>query len=74
MMIGLFGYMTGYDGRFPFESPGQKYNETKYLGMRLVLSFSTRSLHFPLFVVNCACPSDSSVVPLLGLSLFQPPT
>ena len=35
-MIGLFGYMTGYDGTFPFESPGQKYNETRYIGMRIV--------------------------------------
>jgi len=37
MMIGMFGYLTGYDGKFSFESPGQKYNETQYLGMRLVL-------------------------------------
>lgn len=36
MMIGMFGYLTGYDGTFPFESPGQKYNETKYVGMRVV--------------------------------------
>lgn len=35
-MVGLFGYMTGYDGTFPFESPGQKYNETRYVGMRVV--------------------------------------
>jgi len=36
MMIGMFGYLTGYDGTFPFENPGQKYNETRYVGMRVV--------------------------------------
>ncbi|ODN04599.1 Protein O-mannosyl-transferase 2, partial [Orchesella cincta] len=35
MMVGAFGYLTGYNGTFPFESPGQKYNETKYVGMRV---------------------------------------
>ena len=40
MMIGLFGYVTGYDGTFSFENPGQKYNETKYLGMRVVIDFA----------------------------------
>jgi dolichyl-phosphate-mannose-protein mannosyltransferase len=41
MMIGAFGYLTGYDGRFPFENPGQKYNETQYLGMRIVRNIRT---------------------------------
>ncbi|KAH8397963.1 hypothetical protein KR222_007494, partial [Zaprionus bogoriensis] len=34
MLIGLSGYLTGYNGTFPFEKPGDKYNETRYQGMR----------------------------------------
>ncbi|XP_043217081.1 protein O-mannosyl-transferase 2-like [Amphibalanus amphitrite] len=34
MLIAAFGYLTGYDGKFEFEKPGQKFNETHYLGMR----------------------------------------
>lgn len=38
MLIGLSGYLTGYNGTFPFEKPGDKYNETRYQGMRYVSS------------------------------------
>ncbi|XP_036671591.3 protein O-mannosyl-transferase 2 [Drosophila suzukii] len=34
MLIGLSGYLTGYNGTFAFEKPGDKYNETRYQGMR----------------------------------------
>ncbi|XP_037954211.1 protein O-mannosyl-transferase 2-like [Teleopsis dalmanni] len=34
MLIGLSGYLTGYNGTYPFEKPGDKYNGTKYEGMR----------------------------------------
>ncbi|XP_017871438.1 PREDICTED: protein O-mannosyl-transferase 2 [Drosophila arizonae] len=34
MLIGLSGYLTGYNGTFPFEKPGDKYNGTRYQGMR----------------------------------------
>lgn len=36
MLIGLSGYLTGYNGSFPFEKPGDKYEDTKYVGMRVV--------------------------------------
>jgi dolichyl-phosphate-mannose--protein O-mannosyl transferase len=36
MLIGLSGLLTGYDGTYPFEKPGDKYNETNYEGMRIV--------------------------------------
>lgn len=36
MLIGLSGYLTGYDGTFPFEKPGDKYENTNYIGMRIV--------------------------------------
>ncbi|XP_046419924.1 protein O-mannosyl-transferase 2 isoform X4 [Neodiprion fabricii] len=35
MLIGLSGYLTGYNGSFPFEKPGDKYEDTKYIGMRV---------------------------------------
>ncbi|XP_034015477.1 protein O-mannosyl-transferase 2 [Thalassophryne amazonica] len=34
MLIGLAGFMTGYDGTFPFLSPGDKYGGHNYWGMR----------------------------------------
>ncbi|XP_056282897.1 protein O-mannosyl-transferase 2 isoform X2 [Pseudoliparis swirei] len=34
MLIGLAGYMTGYDGSFPFAKPGDKYEHHNYWGMR----------------------------------------
>ena len=36
MLIGLSGYLTGYDGEFPFDKPGDDYNEVNYVGMRMV--------------------------------------
>ncbi|XP_078479374.1 LOW QUALITY PROTEIN: protein O-mannosyl-transferase 2-like [Lampetra planeri] len=34
MLIGLAGYMTGYNGTFPFSKPGDKYEYHNYWGMR----------------------------------------
>uniref|UniRef100_A0A336M336 Protein O-mannosyl-transferase 2 n=1 Tax=Culicoides sonorensis TaxID=179676 RepID=A0A336M336_CULSO len=34
MLIGLSGLLTGYNGSYPFEKPGDKYNGTRYEGMR----------------------------------------
>uniref|UniRef100_A0AAY5KMW3 Protein O-mannosyl-transferase 2 n=1 Tax=Esox lucius TaxID=8010 RepID=A0AAY5KMW3_ESOLU len=34
MLIGLAGYMTGYDGTYPFLKPGDKYEHHNYWGMR----------------------------------------
>jgi dolichyl-phosphate-mannose-protein mannosyltransferase len=38
MLIALSGYLTGYDGRFAFEKPGDKYEGVNYVGMRAVRS------------------------------------
>ncbi|XP_065564081.1 protein O-mannosyl-transferase 2-like isoform X2 [Artemia franciscana] len=35
MLIGLYGYLSGYDATFPFEKPGDRYNDTHYMGMRV---------------------------------------
>lgn len=46
MLIGFSGYLTGYDGKFAFEKPGDKYEAVHYLGMRIVrlspLNFSMK--------------------------------
>ncbi|CAH0392491.1 unnamed protein product [Bemisia tabaci] len=39
MLIALSGYMTGYNGTFPFEKPGDKYEDTNYVGMRAFCTF-----------------------------------
>lgn len=36
MLIAASGALTGYNGTYPFEKPGDKYNGTSYKGMRLV--------------------------------------
>ncbi|XP_063853817.1 protein O-mannosyl-transferase 2-like isoform X3 [Scylla paramamosain] len=35
MLIGAFGYLTGYDGTFPFVKPGDSYEGVSYIGMRV---------------------------------------
>lgn len=36
LVIAIAGVLTGYNGSFEFKEPGQKYNDTPYLGMRVV--------------------------------------
>lgn len=36
MLIALSGVLTGYNGSFPFEKPGDKYDGVNYVGMRKV--------------------------------------
>lgn len=39
MLIGLFGYLDGYNATFAFEKPGDKYEDHPYMGMRFVSVF-----------------------------------
>ncbi|XP_053553342.1 protein O-mannosyl-transferase 2 [Bombina bombina] len=39
MLIGLAGYMSGYNGSFSFLKPGQSYETHNYLGMRGLCAF-----------------------------------
>lgn len=41
MLIGLFGYLDGYNATFAFEKPGDKYEDYPYMGMRAVSSLQT---------------------------------
>lgn len=40
MLIALSGKLSGYDGTFPFEKPGDKYDGARYEGMRIVSIWS----------------------------------
>ncbi|KAF4788582.1 protein O-mannosyl-transferase 2 isoform X1 [Turdus rufiventris] len=39
MLIGLAGYLSGYDGTFPFQKPGDRYEQHNYIGMRGFCAF-----------------------------------
>ena len=39
MFIGAVGYLTGYNGTFPFEKPGDHYGDHNILGMRVACTF-----------------------------------
>lgn len=45
MLIALSGYMTGYDGTFPFEKPGDKFENVNYVGMRIVSAIELSNKH-----------------------------
>jgi len=36
MLIAMAGYLSGYNGSFPFDKPGDAYGENSYVGMRFV--------------------------------------
>ncbi|CAB4060018.1 POMT [Lepeophtheirus salmonis] len=37
--VGGVGWLTGYNGTFPFEKPGDRYLDHSYLGMRIACTF-----------------------------------
>uniref|UniRef100_A0A0A9WU53 Protein O-mannosyl-transferase 2 n=1 Tax=Lygus hesperus TaxID=30085 RepID=A0A0A9WU53_LYGHE len=39
MLIALSGYLSGYDGSFAFDKPGDKYGDVNYVGMRVFCTF-----------------------------------
>ncbi|KAF6216441.1 hypothetical protein GE061_000783 [Apolygus lucorum] len=39
MLIALSGYLSGYDGSFAFDKPGDKYGDVNYVGMRIFCTF-----------------------------------
>ncbi|KAF1742342.1 hypothetical protein MXB_4347 [Myxobolus squamalis] len=37
LLLTLFGYFVGYDGKFQFSSPGLDFGTAKYTGIRKVI-------------------------------------
>ncbi|NXV86398.1 POMT2 transferase, partial [Calonectris borealis] len=66
MLIGLAGYLSGYDGTFPFQKPGDKYEQHNYVGMRGGCNFS----HDLLFLQFCAF-LGSCLVPFAYLTVLE---
>lgn len=64
MLIALSGYLTGYEGTFPFEKPGDKYENVNYVGMRIVstenkiffeITIYLTAINFTSFVQRWVC-------------------
>lgn len=45
MLIGLAGYLSGYDGTFMFQKPGDRYEHHNYMGMRGVRLHDLKEPH-----------------------------
>lgn len=75
MLIGLSGLLTGYNGTYPFEKPGDKYNGTAYEGMRifcttlgaLIVPMSYDTVHEMTGSVHAALISASYILFDVGL-------
>lgn len=49
MLVALSGHLTGYDGRFAFDKPGDRYEHwTQYVGMRIFCA--SLGLAIPIFI------------------------
>lgn len=72
MLIGLAGYMTGYDGTFPFIKPGDKYEHHNYWGMRGFCAALGSSLPvFAYFIVLELSRSNSAALIAASLLIFD---
>ncbi|XP_048585823.1 protein O-mannosyl-transferase 2 isoform X2 [Nematostella vectensis] len=69
MLIALSGYLTGYNGTFPFDKPGDLYGENNYLGMRL-LCVTMGSLCVPLAYLIVWELTKSTAASLLASSMI----
>ncbi|NXT89329.1 POMT2 transferase, partial [Anhinga rufa] len=65
MLIGLAGYLSGYDGTFPFQKPGDRYEQHNYVGMRGVRP----NRRFCAFLGSCLVPFAYLTVLELSRSL-----
>lgn len=59
MLIALSGYLTGYEGTFPFEKPGDKYENVNYVGMRIVSTFEYNTLQLIIQLISTIFTSSA---------------
>lgn len=69
MLIGLAGYLSGYDGTFLFQKPGDNYEHHSYIGMRGFCAF-LGSLLIPLAYLTVLELSKSLPAALLTAALL----
>ena len=57
LIIAVAGVLSGYNGSFEFKEPGQKYEDTPYVGMRVVGTMFPTQYHIAAnllgVAVNC---------------------
>ena len=72
MLIALSGYVTGYDGKFPFEKPGDKYENTSYVGMRFVrTSNKIHNIENIKFVKQFCASLGASIIPMSFETVYE---
>lgn len=65
MLIGLSGYLTGYDGNFAFDKPGDKYENVSYIGMRVVSIINITKINQPLTMKFQFCTAmGAALIPM----------
>ena len=69
MSIALVGHLTGYDGNFEFKEPGQRFEESKYEGMRIYCAL-LGGLCVPLAFLTVWELTQSTVASVLGSSFI----
>ncbi|XP_042108725.1 protein O-mannosyl-transferase 2 isoform X2 [Ovis aries] len=69
MLIGLAGYLSGYDGTFLFQKPGDNYEHHSYMGMRGFCAF-LGSMLIPLAYLTVLELSRSLPAALLTAALL----
>ncbi|NXW14148.1 POMT2 transferase, partial [Circaetus pectoralis] len=70
MLIGLAGYLSGYDGTFPFQKPGDRYEQHNYMGMRGVRLYRLVSNWFSLLCFSVQMLELSKSLPAALLTAF----
>ncbi|KAM6203180.1 protein O-mannosyl-transferase 2 [Rhynchocyon petersi] len=72
MLIGLAGYLSGYDGTFLFEKPGDKYEHHSYMGMRGFCAFlGSWLIPFAYLIVLELSKSPPAALLTAGLLIFD---
>ncbi|NXC13312.1 POMT2 transferase, partial [Corythaeola cristata] len=70
MLIGLVGYLSGYDGTFPFQKPGDRYEQHNYMGMRGVRLYRLVSSWLALLFFSIQMLELSKSLPAALLTAF----
>ncbi|KAF1661321.1 Protein O-mannosyl-transferase 2, partial [Aptenodytes patagonicus] len=70
MLIGLAGYLSGYDGTFPFQKPGDRYEQHNYVGMRGVRLYRLVSSWLALLCFSVQMLELSKSLPAALLTAF----
>ncbi|CAG0918175.1 unnamed protein product [Notodromas monacha] len=72
MLIAASGYLTGYDGKFAFNKPGDVYGNTSYVGMRVACAVLGATLTPMTFITSWEMTKSLSAASLSGtLVLFD---